>query len=364
MSSSSMTPRERWSAVLEGKEPDRIPLNYRATGDFTKKFLDQLSYNSIIEVIKELHIDNLFCVRPTYDGPTLEDNEDAFGCQFKLTDYGGGSYKECIHHPLQNYNSVEEIEANFEWPDPNWWDYSNNKIEAVFGEIEVNPEDIDLSAYPIWAGYYEPFLRFRHLRGSEQAYKDIIRNPNIVNFCLDHLVDLEHEKIKRTIESTPYDVLITVVAEDLGSQKQLLFPLEKIKEFFFPRMKRIIELAHNKDSFVFTHSDGAMARAIPGLVDIGIDILDPIQWRCDGMDRKTLKSNFGEKIAFHGAMDNQYTLANGDVEEIKSEVIENIKILGKDGKYVLAPCHNIQSVSEPVKIEKMYQVAYTHSWLH
>jgi uroporphyrinogen decarboxylase len=127
-------------------------------------------------------------------------------------------------------------------------------------------------------------------------------------------------------------------------------------------MKRMIDLAHSAGVYAFHHSDGAIREIIPDLLEIGIDLLNPIQWRCKGMDRCELKRDFGERLVFHGAMDNQQTLPFGTVEDVRREVCENLEILGKGGGYILAPCHNIQVVSPPENIVTMYETGYHYGW--
>lgn len=91
-------------------------------------------------------------------------------------------------------------------------------------------------------------------------------------------------------------------------------------------------------------------------------ILNPVQWRCAGMEREGLKRDFGDKLIFHGGMDNQYTLPFGSQEEVKQEVIDNIRILGNGGGYILAPCHNIQAVSPAENIVAMYETGYKYGF--
>jgi uroporphyrinogen decarboxylase len=123
-------------------------------------------------------------------------------------------------------------------------------------------------------------------------------------------------------------------------------------------MKRMIDLAHSAGAYVFHHNDGNITRILPELVELGIDILNPIQWRADGMDRKWLMENFGDRLVFHGAVDNQYTLPFGSVDEVRQEVIDNITIFGPNGGYILAPCHNIQPNTPIENIIAMYQTGY------
>ena len=204
----------------------------------------------------------------------------------------------------------------------------------------------------------EPFLIYKSLRGQEQAFIDLIQHPDIVHYCLDKLFDLAYENTRRIYEQMPGRVMLSYVSEDLGSQEGLMFSLEHIREFLLPRMKRIIDLAHEAGVYVFHHSDGAIREVIPDMIEIGIDLLNPIQWRCKEMDREGLKRDFGKDVVLHGGVDNQYTLAFGTVEEVRQEVRDNLRILGAGGGYILAPCHNIQAVSPPENIVAMYETGY------
>ncbi len=128
-------------------------------------------------------------------------------------------------------------------------------------------------------------------------------------------------------------------------------------------MKRIIDLAHQNGACVFHHNDGSVRRILPDMIAAGIDVLNPIQWRCQGMEREGLKRDFGDKLVFHGGVDNQYTLAFGSVDEVRQEVLDNLRILGEGGGYILAPCHNIQPVSPPENVVAMYETCYENGWI-
>jgi len=156
--------------------------------------------------------------------------------------------------------------------------------------------------------------------------------------------------------------MISYVAEDMGAQEGLMFSPAQIREFLLPRMKRMIDLAHQAGVFVFHHNDGAIRDIIPDMIEAGIDVLNPIQWRCKGMEREGLKRDFGDRLIFHGGVDNQYTLAFGSVEEVRQEVEDDLRILGEEGGYILAPCHNIQPVSPSENIVAMYETGYELGW--
>jgi uroporphyrinogen decarboxylase len=196
----------------------------------------------------------------------------------------------------------------------------------------------------------------------EQAFIDLVAAPDLAHYILDTLFDLFYVRLERIFETIPGVITYTNVAEDLGSQSNLLFSLDQIREFLLPGMERMMDLTHNAGAYVFTHSDGAIRDAIPALIETGTQILNPIQWRCKGMDREGLKRDFGDKLIFHGAMDNQHTLPFGAIDEVRQEVRDNLRILGEGGGYILAPCHNIQSISPPENIVAMYETAYAEGW--
>ena len=119
-----------------------------------------------------------------------------------------------------------------------------------------------------------------------------------------------------------------------------------------------MKLAHDAGAYVFTHTDGAIRKIIPDLIDAGTDILNPIQWRCPGMEREALKRDFGHRFVFHGGVDNQQTLPFGTPEDVRAEVRDNLRILGDGGGYILAPCHMIQAITPPENVVAMYEEGY------
>ncbi|MGA2586442.1 MAG: uroporphyrinogen decarboxylase family protein [Candidatus Aminicenantales bacterium] len=342
-----MTPLERWLAVFHRQKPDRLPMDYWGTEETTRNMMKHLGCPTKREMLERLHVDFVVDAKSEYVGPRLPPLTDAFGCRFRSVDYGTGAYDECVHSPLADCSSVEDVESRYEWPDPDWWDYG-----ALARQME------GLEMYPVRGGGSEPFLIYKNLRGQERAFMDLIENPELVHYCLDRLFALAYENTRRIYERIPGRVTFSYVAEDMGGQTDLMFSIRHIREFLLPGMKRIIDLAHEAGVFVFHHNDGNCRRILPEMIEAGIDLLNPVQWRCPGMEREGLKRDFGERILFHGAMDNQYTLPFGTVEEVREEVLENIRILGEGGGYILAPCHNIQPLTPPENVVAMYKTGY------
>ena len=370
MPKETMTPRERWLSVIKRQKPDRVPMDYWGTDEATLRLMKHLGAQTKKEALEKLHVDfvvkiePLFYIGPSapasfddtkirleYIGPSILPGFDVFGRRYENVAYGSGIYEECVNRPLANFTSIEEIEKNYNWPSPDWWDYKSlpRQIEAY-------------KFYPIQGGGSEPFLIYKDLRGQEQAFIDLIENPEMVHYCLNKLFNLAYEITLRILETIPGEVMLTYVAEDMGAQTDLMFSPTQIREFLLPGMKKIIDLSHQAGAYVFHHNDGSIRKIIPDMIEAGIDILNPIQWRCPGMNREELKRDFGDKVIFHGGVDNQYTLPFGSVEEVKKEVADNLQILGKGGGYILAPCHNIQSITPVENIIALYEAGYDLGW--
>lgn len=351
MPKETMTPRERWQAVLRGDRPDRLPMDFWGTDEATARVTRHLGCSTAWEMYERLHIDKVVAVAPRYVGPALAPGCDEFGCRFEMKDYGTGAYRECVEHPLSSFSSIEEIESHYTWPAVDWYDYS-----PIPRQIEGKER------YPVKGGGSEPFLRYCQLRGIDQAFVDLALDREMVSYCLDRLFALCREDTCRIFEQIPGKVDLCYVAEDFGSQERLLMAPAVIRTLFVPRMKKMIDLAHSAGAAVFFHSDGAVREIIPDMIEAGIDILNPIQWRCAGMDRAGLKRDFGGKVVFHGGVDNQETLPFNSREAVRDEVLANIEILGKEGGYILAPCHNIQPNTPPENVAALYETGYANGW--
>ncbi|MBD3292944.1 MAG: uroporphyrinogen-III decarboxylase-like protein [Armatimonadia bacterium] len=346
-----MTPRERWLAVLNGEDFDRFPLDYRATPEVNEQLVEYMGASGMAEVRERLHISPVMGVGGRYVGPELEPMKDVFGIGYEMMDYGTGVYREAVYHPLAEYTSVEEIEGNYTWPEPDWWTYDH-----IPEQLEGKEE------WVIQGGHYEQFATYKWLRGVEQGYADHVENPEMLRYCMQKLADIAYSNSERTFEAAGGRVIWTWVAEDFGTQEGLLISPAMIREFHYPHIKRLCGLAHDYGVFAFHHSDGAVRDNIPQMIEAGIDVLDPVQWRCRGMEREGLKRDFGDRIGFHGAMDNQQTVPFGTVEDVRQEVRDNFRILGEGGGYILGPCHNIQPVTPMENVVAIYETGYEEGW--
>jgi len=348
-----MTPKERWQAVLRREKPDRVPMDYQGTAEVLQKFLKHAGASDERALWEKYHIDKKICIGPRYVGPALPDNQDPYGCRFRDVAYGSGSYRECVAGPLGPFETLDELREGYQWPD-------------IVGTLDFSGCQ---AAADQWAGYpievfgSEPFLCYKYMRGEERAFMDLALNPDIIDFCLGKLYDIRHEVTRRTLEALkPGTVDMVIIAEDMGAQAGLMYSPEHIRRFFVPHFKRMTDLAHEHGACAFHHSDGAIRPIIQDLIDAGFDILNPVQHRCTGMERDGLKRDFGEDLVFHGAVENQEILPFGTPAQVRQEVIENIRILGAGGGYILGPCHNLQPVGPVENIVAMYETGYEEGW--
>ena len=344
-----MTPRERWLALLDGKSADRIPTDYQATGEVTDRLLGELDCSNEMALWKRLHVDRRLEVEPRWKLAYHPDDPgaDAWGVRYRSVDYGTGAYDEPELMPLAVATSVEEIHAH-RWPSPDDFDYT-----AVSRAVEA-----DDGRYPLHVGCYEPFLLYGCLRGLERAFEDLACNPEIADAILGHIFDFFLEHNRRAFEAGGGRIDTTWVAEDLGSQTGPLISLAMYRRFLMPNQIKMAELARSFGIHVMYHTDGAARMFLPDLVDkVGIEVLNPIQWRSAGMEREQLVADFGSSVIFHGSIDNQQTLAFGTVDDVVQEVRQSVEIYG-DARWICAPCHNLQPVSPTENIVAMYETIH------
>ena len=345
-----MTSKERWRAAVGRKGADKLPVDYWGTPEMTAKLLRELNLPAEDNLWSALGIDRTHHVWAELVDPHREERNgaDVWGVRYRTIDYarGAGSYVEAANHPLAGLETAGEVES-YPWPDPDWW-----RVENVAGMCR------ERESWPLFGGSFEPFNLYTGMRGLERAIEDMLENPEFLEAALERIFHIHYEIIRNVLEAANGAVDFVYVAEDMGTQESLLFSPRVFRTFLKERMRKIIELAHRHGAFAFHHNDGAIRPLIPELLGIGIDMLNPVQWRCAGMDRGDLFRDFGDRISFHGAMDNQFTLPFGTPEDVRREVRDNVRLLGGNGGYVLAPCHNLQVITPVQNVLAMYDEAH------
>jgi uroporphyrinogen decarboxylase len=340
-----MTPRERWLALLAGKMPDRTATDYQATDEVTERLRRDLDCADNESLYRKLGIDARRMIEPVWRRPAdLPAQADMWGIVYRSVSYGSGAYLEPHVLPLAGAQNVAEIHAH-RWPSCDDFDYA-----AVTRAVER-----DDGYRPLHSGCYEPFLLYGYLRGLETSLEDLALRPEMADAILGHIFDFFIEHHRRSFEAGRGRIDLTYVAEDLGSQTGPLMSLGMYRRFLLPNQIKMADLARSFGVHVMYHTDGAARTFLPDLIDrVGIEILNPIQWRATGMEREGLVADFGGRIIFHGSIDNQQTLPFGTVDEVIREVRESVAIY-RSARWICAPCHNLQPVSPTANIVAMYQ---------
>jgi uroporphyrinogen decarboxylase len=351
-----MNSRERILAAICRQPLDRIPTDIWATAEVWARLRAHFGPDADIHAL--LHIDGFGGIGPKYVGPpapAMPPGEwcNEWGMRHKPVDYGTGTYMEQYFYPLAEARTIDDLDR-YRWPRADWYDFSMVAEQAR-------------SQHPhkaIQAGYMAPFYFHNLTRGLELSLMDPFDDPVFTHALLDRICDFFYEYHHRLFESAEGRIDVAQVTDDLGSQTGPLIGLEVFREFYKPRMQRFIDLCHGFGIKVFHHDDGSCRLFLPDLVEMGIDLLNPIQHNCPGMDMRELKQEFGHKLCFHGAIDNQRVLPFGTAQEVRKEVRDAIDALASDGTgYILAPCHNLQAVSPVENIIAMYDEAWNYGEL-
>lgn len=352
--SEKMNARERMLAAIRHQPVDRIPTDIWAVGEVWTKL--RAHFGSDADAREALHIDGMGSTWADYVGPALPAVPeghivDYWGIQYRSIPYDTGIYYEQSVWPLKDATTIDDLEA-FPWPSPDWFDYSQVKERAKAArEKQV-----------VLCGYMTIFYMHLLLRGLEQSLLDPHDDPDFTHHLLGRVSDSLYEYHRRMFEACDGLVDLAQVTDDLGCQTGPLISLATFRTYYRPHLQRFIDLCREHGVIVFHHDDGAIRPFLPDLIEMGIDVLNPVQSACPGMEMVGLKQDFGQKLCFHGGIDNQEVLPFGTPEAVRAAVREAIDALASDGTgYILAPCHNIQSVTPVENIIAMYDEAQRYS---
>ena len=348
-----MTSRERMLAAIRREPLDRVPTDIWATPEVWTKLRDH--FGDGIDVRAELGVDGMAGIAPDYVGPALPEAPpgetlDFWGMRRRTVAHAGGTYAELIHNPLAQARTVADLDA-YAWPRSEWFDYSALRERAAAArQIQV-----------VQCGYMAPFYYHNLLRGLELSLFDPVDDPAFTHALLERLCGFFYDHHRRMFEACGDLVDVAQVTDDLGCQTGPLIGLPTYREFYAPWHRRFCDLCHEFDIAVMHHDDGGCRDFLPDLLDMGIAVLNPVQHNCPGMDMAGLKADFGDRLCFHGAVDNQAVLPFGTMADVRAEVRRCIDALAADGTgYVVAPCHNLQGITPVDNILAMYDEALTY----
>jgi uroporphyrinogen decarboxylase len=235
---------------------------------------------------------------------------------------------------------------------------SQEECDHLHAQAEAYYQNTDLAIIAAMGPPYELFFGLG--TGDFQSWMiTLATEPEYVNALLTRIVDAWLENLRRFADAVGDRVQILQFNDDLGTQDAPFLSVRMFRERIFPHYKRGLDWVHrNTRMKVFMHNDGAIASLIPTLIEMGVDILNPVQTTAAGMDPAKLKREFGDRLVFWGAAcDCQHTLPFGIPEQVAKEVRENIRILGAGGGYVLASVHNIQANMPPENVIALYDAA-------
>ena len=354
-----MNSRERVWAAINHQPVDRVPTDIWATPEVWDMLTGK--YGSEERAKQELHIDGIKDIRPDYIGPPIANcTDDAgvdckvyygiWGAGLKWMGHGTGRYLEQTNYPFAWMESMEDLEKA-QFPNLDWFDYAGMRKVAE----RLHPDHVIIS------GYMAPVYMHNLLRGMEMSLMDPMLEPEFTHLMLEKVCDYTYEYHRRIFETCEGLIDISQVTDDLGSQSGPMMSLGMYREFYAPHHQRFIGLCREFGIKVFHHDDGSMREFLPDLIESGIDILNPVQWSCPGMELDGLKKDFGRDVCFHGGIENQRILPFGTPEEVRQEVRNCIDALACDHTgYILAPCHNLQSITPIENIIAMYDEAWNY----
>ena len=238
-------------------------------------------------------------------------------------------------YPGGAHQSVEEV--NPPVMSDELCDHYHAQSEALF-------QNTDLAVVAPMGPPYELFYGLG-TGGFESWMMSLAAEPDYVNALCEKLVDVWIENLRRFADAVGNRVQILQFNDDFGTQSAPFISVKMFRELIMPHYKRGLEWVHaNTEMKVFLHSDGAIMPLIPSIIEMGVDILNPIQTSATGMDAMTLKADFGDQLVFWGgSLDCQKTLPFGTPEQVRREVTEHVRVFSPDGGYVFAPVHNIQA---------------------
>jgi len=200
---------------------------------------------------------------------------------------------------------------------------------------------------------YEMYWR---LRGIEMALLDMVEAPEFANEMLGRCAGFALELSQAAVARYDLDWLWT--GDDVSSQTSMLMRPETWRKLIKPHLARIAAVGKAKGLWVAYHCCGALRPIIPDLIEIGIDVLNPIQCNCPGMEALELKREFGRKLSFMGGVDTQGLLPAGSVDEVRRATARLIEGMTSDGGgYILAASHTIPPETPDENVFAMYQEA-------
>lgn len=386
-----LTSQERVKTAIRHQTPDRAPFDLVATSEVWNKLVHHLQPGTAgLEdmaawlqpereaVLRHLEIDcrlfsyDMFCAPPEHiikPGATiswwdtlmrstpnrmwrqiLPDGSiyDIWGVHFKLEAHMFGQYEGHASWPLGDADSVDDLKKH-PWPTPDWWDFS--ELPAMIDHLQQDG----------------PFhMRFRlgsffeqawALRGMEDFLMDFVRAPEMAAYLMDRILEVHLENLRTVLELAGDRLDMIYTYDDVATQNSLMISPRHWEKIVKPRHQKILDMVNQYGKQTMYHCDGAIAPLIPQLIDIGVDVLNPIQTDTPPMEPTLLKQSYGDRLTFHGGIDIIKTLPQGSPAQVQDEVRARIDVLGQNGGYIVCSSHHIQPDTPLENVMAMYDTS-------
>ncbi len=335
-----MTHKERLLMAINHEEPDRVPIDVWYTPEAEKKVLKHLGEDT--EKLSLYAADGGYLphlmdhdLLITWIGPCtsyyLEDTPeyyDEWGIGWRWIDTETGNrYTEMVEHPMANTDDLDSLKIP-DFKDECRYRDSREMIDRYGKE------------YGIMGGLACTLFELSwYLRGMDKVLEDMVLNKDFLHAYLDKLLTWVWDASTVLVS---YGVDIIWIGDDFGAQDRMLISPDLFREFFKPRYEKLFSHLRgiNPDIKFAFHTDGYNIPILQDLIDVGVNILNPVQPK--SMDPGILKKKFGKELAFWGTIDNQGTMPFGKVEDVIKETKLRLKTVAPGGGLILGPAHNVQ----------------------
>jgi uroporphyrinogen decarboxylase len=323
--------------ALAHRQPERVPFSwgFGPTAEMGATLTRELATRGLSWPALREAVEDVRWVGPAYLGPQRPAGTDAWGIRRAAQGYGGGQYDEIIVNPLAGVEDIATLEA-YPWTDAECFDYPGLRARILEGDPARR------RATKIGGG--NVFEIYCWMTGLEEALTNLLVCPELVSFALMKITDHCETCLRHSLTAAGDLVDLVFLADDLGSQTGLLLSREHYRNIIQPSHRRLTAAVREcaPHATVMFHSDGAVFDILPDLLDAGVQMLEAVQTDAAGMDPVRLKSTFGDRLGYHGAISVQHLLPHGTPDTVKAECHHLIAALGRNGGYIAAPAHAIQ----------------------